>query len=57
MKNDGKNLNSVLLEQRRFLPDPQFVAQAQLKADELQRLRKQPPPTPQASGANRPVAS
>src|SRR5665213_1676773 len=39
MKNDGKNLESVLQERRLFVPSPQFVAQAQLKADELQRLR------------------
>jgi acetyl-CoA synthetase len=39
MKNDGKNLESALQEQRLFVPSPQFVAQAQLKADELQRLR------------------
>jgi acetyl-CoA synthetase len=38
MKNDGKNLNSVLQERRVFVPDPQFVAQAQLKADELRRM-------------------
>ena len=42
MKNDGKNLNSVLQERRRFVPAPQFVAQAQLKSDELQRLRSTP---------------
>jgi acetyl-CoA synthetase len=48
MKNEGKNLNSVLLEQRRFLPDPQFVAQAQLKADELQRLQQEAATDPQA---------
>jgi acetyl-CoA synthetase len=48
MKNDGKNLNSVLLEQRRFVPDPQFVAQAQLKADELQRLHHAAAADPQA---------
>jgi acetyl-CoA synthetase len=40
MKNEGKNLNSVLQERRLFVPDPQFVAHAQLKADELQRLRQ-----------------
>ncbi len=38
MKNVGKNLESVLQERRRFAPNPKFVAQAQLKADELQRL-------------------
>ena len=48
MKNDGKNLNSVLQERRRFAPAPQFVAQAQLKADELQRLRQQAAADPQA---------
>ena len=48
MKNAGKNLNSVLLEQRRFLPDPQFVAQAQLKADDLQRLHRDAAADPQA---------
>ncbi len=41
MKTDGKSLDSVLQERRRFAPDPQFVARAQLKADELQRLREQ----------------
>jgi acetyl-CoA synthetase len=40
MKNEGKNLNSVLQERRIFVPDPQFVAQAQLNAEELQRLRQ-----------------
>jgi acetyl-CoA synthetase len=48
MKTDGKNLNSVLQERRRFAPAPQFVAQAQLKADELQRLRQQAAADPQA---------
>jgi acetyl-CoA synthetase len=48
MKNDGKNLNSVLQERRRFAPAAQFVAQAQLKADELQRLRQQAAADPQA---------
>jgi acetyl-CoA synthetase len=38
MKNEGKNLNSVLQERRVFVPNPQFVAQAQLKADELRRM-------------------
>src|SRR5580692_1107244 len=40
MKNDGKNIDSVLQERRLFAPNPQFVARAQLKADELQRLRQ-----------------
>ncbi|HTC54300.1 MAG TPA: acetate--CoA ligase [Steroidobacteraceae bacterium] len=40
MKNDGKNLNSVLQERRVFVPDPQFVAQAQLKADALRRMQR-----------------
>ena len=48
MKNEGKNLNSVLQERRRFAPAPQFVAQAQLKADELQSLRQQAAADPQA---------
>jgi acetyl-CoA synthetase len=48
MKNDQKNLNSVLQELRRFPPDPQFVAQAQLKADDLRRLREQAAADPQA---------
>ena len=48
MKNEGKNLNSVLQERRRFVPAPQFVAQAQLKADELQRLREHAAADPQA---------
>jgi acetyl-CoA synthetase len=48
MKKEGKNLNSVLQERRLFAPDPQFVAQAQLKADELQRLRHDAALDPQA---------
>src|SRR5580698_538753 len=52
MKNDGKNLNSVLQERRLFVPDPQFVAQAQLKADELQRLRRDAAADPQAFWAD-----
>src|SRR5580698_2818019 len=52
MKNDGKNLNSVLQERRVFVPDPQFVAQAQLKADELQRLRRDAAADPQAFWAD-----
>src|SRR5580658_1709042 len=48
MKSEGKNLNSVLQERRLFAPDPQFVAQAQLKADELQRLRQDAARDPQA---------
>src|SRR5580692_12345164 len=48
MKNDQKNLNSVLQELRRFPPDPQFVAQAQLKADALKRLREEAAADPQA---------
>jgi len=47
MKNDGKNLNSVLHERRRFPPAAQFVAQAQLKPDELQRLRQKAATDPQ----------
>ncbi|MGC1458234.1 MAG: acetate--CoA ligase [Steroidobacteraceae bacterium] len=41
MKNDGKNLNSVLQERRVFVPDPKFVAQAQLKAEDLRRLHQE----------------
>ncbi len=48
MKNEGKNLNSVLQERRVFVPDPHFVAQAQLKSDELQRLRQAAADDPQA---------
>jgi acetyl-CoA synthetase len=48
MKDEGKNLNSVLQERRVFVPDPHFVAQAQLKADELQRLRQDAAQDPQA---------
>jgi acetyl-CoA synthetase len=48
MKNEGKDLNSVLQERRLFLPDPQFVAQAQLKADELQRLCHEAATDPEA---------
>jgi acetyl-CoA synthetase len=48
MKNEGKDLNSVLQERRLFLPDPRFVAQAQLKADELQRLRHEAATDPEA---------
>jgi len=39
MKSDGKNIDSALQERRLFAPNPQFVARAQLKEDELQRLR------------------
>src|ERR1700761_4796537 len=52
MKNEGKNLNSVLHERRRFAPTAQFVAQAQLKTDELQRLRQQTAAEPQAFWAD-----
>jgi acetyl-CoA synthetase len=52
VKNGGKNLNSVLQERRRFPPAPQFVAQAQLKADELQSLRQQAAADPQAFWAD-----
>src|SRR3984885_10439283 len=48
MKNEGKDLNSVLQERPLFLPDPRFVAQAQLKADELQRLRHEAATDPEA---------
>jgi acetyl-CoA synthetase len=48
MKGEGKNLNSVLQERRLFTPDPHFVAEAQLKADELQRLRQEAAADPQA---------
>ncbi|MEJ0006092.1 MAG: acetate--CoA ligase [Steroidobacteraceae bacterium] len=47
MKNDGKNLESVLQERRLFVPNAQFVAQAQLKADELQRLRTEAAKAPE----------
>jgi acetyl-CoA synthetase len=40
MKTDGKNIDSALQERRLFAPDPQFVARAQLKEDELRRLRQ-----------------
>jgi acetyl-CoA synthetase len=40
MKSDGKNIDSALQERRLFAPDPQFVARAQLKDEELQRLRQ-----------------
>ncbi|HEY6455292.1 MAG TPA: acetate--CoA ligase [Steroidobacteraceae bacterium] len=52
MKSDGKNIDSVLHEQRLFAPDPQFVARAQLKADELQRLRQEAGSDPQAFWAD-----
>ena len=52
MKNQGKNLDSMLQERRRFLPDPQFVAQAQLSADELQRLHRAAATDPQAFWAD-----
>jgi acetyl-CoA synthetase len=48
MNTDGKNIDSVLQERRLFAPDPQFVARAQLKADELQRLRDRAAADPQA---------
>jgi acetyl-CoA synthetase len=40
MKSDGKNIDSALQERRLFAPNPQFVARAQLKDEELQRLRQ-----------------
>jgi acetyl-CoA synthetase len=40
MKSDGKNIDSALQERRLFAPNPQFVARAQLKEQELQRLRQ-----------------
>jgi acetyl-CoA synthetase len=39
MKSKGKNIDSALQERRLFAPSPQFVARAQLKDTELQRLR------------------
>src|ERR1700743_1860252 len=48
MKNEGKNLNSVLQERRLFAPDERFVARAQLKPEELQRLRQAASADPQA---------
>jgi acetyl-CoA synthetase len=36
----GKNIESVLLEERSFPPSPQFTAKAGLKAADLQKLRK-----------------
>jgi acetyl-CoA synthetase len=47
-----KDLDSALLEARRFAPDPQFVARARLKADELQRLRRDAAADPQAFWAD-----
>jgi acetyl-CoA synthetase len=52
MKTDGKNIDSVLQERRLFAPDPQFVARAQLKSDELQRLRHAAATDPQAFWAD-----
>ena len=34
-----QNIESVLIEQRRFQPDPTFAAAARIDADELARLR------------------
>ncbi len=48
MNSEGKNLDSVLHERRVFTPSPQFVAHAQLKADELQQLRVDAATDPQA---------
>ncbi len=42
----------MLREGRRFAPDPQFVAQAQLKADDLQRLQRAAAEDPQAFWAD-----
>ncbi len=42
----------MLREGRRFAPDPQFVARAQLNADELQRLRRAAAEDPQAFWAD-----
>ena len=52
MKTDAKNIDSTLQERRLFAPDPQFVARAQLKADELQRLRQDAATDPQAFWAD-----
>jgi acetyl-CoA synthetase len=46
------DLDSALLEARRFPPDPQFAARARLKADELQRLRRDAAADPQAFWAD-----
>ena len=48
MKTDAKNIDSTLQERRLFVPNAQFVAGAQLKADELQRLRQDAASDPQA---------
>jgi acetyl-CoA synthetase len=48
----SKDLDSTLLEGRRFAPDPQFAARARLKADELQRLRRDAAADPQAFWAD-----
>jgi acetyl-CoA synthetase len=47
-----KDLDSTLLEGRRFPPDPQFAARARLKADELQRMRRDAAADPQAFWAD-----
>jgi acetyl-CoA synthetase len=52
MKSDGKNIDSALQERRLFVPDAQFVARAQLKVDELQRLRQEAATDPQAFWAD-----
>ena len=39
MNSKGKNIDSALQERRLFAPNAQFVARAQLKDEELQRLR------------------
>jgi acetyl-CoA synthetase len=41
MKSIGKNIDSTLQERRLFTPSAQFVARAQLKDEELQRLRRE----------------
>jgi acetyl-CoA synthetase len=48
----SKDLDSTLLEGRRFAPEPQFAARARLKADELQRLRRDAAADPQAFWAD-----
>ncbi|HTY93169.1 MAG TPA: acetate--CoA ligase [Steroidobacteraceae bacterium] len=48
MKKAGKNLDSVLQERRSFPPDERFVAQAQLKPDDLRRLHDEAATDPQA---------
>jgi len=52
MKNNGKDIDSVQQESRRFAPDKAFAERAQVKPEELQRLRADAATDPQAFWAD-----